>query len=75
MKTNNSATSLDLTFEKIKSAAHIDSAQIMPHLIQLLGYRQRVAQDLIRLQGTANEYELKNTYDYMNEQIETILNL
>lgn len=63
--------------EQLQAAANLRVDYLTPHLFQLLGYRQRIAQEL------ANSYDRQNfhfgaalaDFEQCNENIKKLLNL
>lgn len=60
-------------FVKISRSASMDSLNIHSNLFQLLGYRQRVAQEILENKNDENVKELISLFNYTNEQIKKLL--
>lgn len=62
--------------ESLKSAAQIRADLFTPQLFQLLGYRQRLAQDILNMK-TENFYygEALADFDNCNDKIKQLLGL
>jgi hypothetical protein len=61
---------------KIQSASHVETEHLIPNLMRLLGYRQRVAQEMRKITHETDAYvELEKVYDYVNEDIKRLLSL
>ena len=60
--------------EKVKISAYFDAGRTMPALMQLIGYRQNVAQNLLNSNGETHE-ELMEIYNYTNDQIKKVMGL
>jgi hypothetical protein len=59
--------------EKINRVAfHNISDSFVPNLMQLLGYRQRVAQEIIKSDGNERIHDL---YNYTNGNIKKLLDI
>jgi len=61
--------------EKIQRAAHFNSMYVITDMMQLIGYRQRIAQELLR--GNTDEVydDLKELYNNINDKIKRILGI
>jgi len=61
--------------EKIQRAAHFNSMYVVTDMLQLIGYRQRIAQELLR--GNTDEVyrDLKELYNNINDKIKKILGI
>jgi hypothetical protein len=61
---------------KIQSASQVETEHLIPNLMRLLGYRQRIAQDMRkRTEGTSEFNEIERAYDYINEDIKKLLSI
>lgn len=63
--------------EQLQSAANLRVDFVTPHLFQLLGYRQRLAQDLVQLYDNQNFHYGAALADFeqCNDKIKQLLNL
>lgn len=63
--------------EQLQSAASLRVDFITPHLFQLLGYRQRLAQDLVKSYDNQNFHygAALADFDLCNDKIKQLLNL
>lgn len=63
--------------EQLQSAASLRVDFITPHLFQLLGYRQRLAQDLVQMYDKQNFHYGAALADFeqCNDKIKQLLNL
>lgn len=63
--------------EQLQSAANLRVDFVTPHLFQLLGYRQRLAQDLVQLYDNQNFHYGAALVDFeqCNDKIKQLLNL
>lgn len=62
------------TMEKVQVAANFNTQYAIPNLMQLIGYRQKVAQDLLRANSERHS-ELTELFNYTNEQIKKVLGI
>jgi hypothetical protein len=60
---------------KIQSASQVETEHLMPNLMRLLGYRQRVAQQIREAPKGENLKELDELYEYVNENIKKLLSI
>ena len=56
----------------IQASASIEVNHLLPNLMRLIGYRQRVAQELLS-RPESNKDELSELYDHINDQIKILL--
>lgn len=63
--------------EQIQSAAGFRVDYITPHLFQLIGYRQRIAQDLLKSYDNQNFHygAALAEFEQCNDKIKQLLNL
>jgi hypothetical protein len=62
--------------ENLTRAASIDTENIMVSLAQLLGYRQRVAQEILKGgYNEENQRALDEQFEYLNTNIKKVLGL
>jgi hypothetical protein len=64
--------------EKLRIAAHFNTERTFPHLFQLLGYRQRLAQEMLKsgdLFTPDRDNALVETWEYVNSNILKILGI
>lgn len=61
--------------EKVGLAAGFNCQYAIPNLVQLLGYRQRVAQDLLRAKEPENKMNLETELNYVNSNIRLLLGI
>ena len=59
----------------LQRAAHLRADAISPSLFQFLGYRQMVAQQVLRETNDVRRNELMELYEYANKNIKTVLGL
>ena len=61
--------------EKIQRAAHFNSMYVITDMMQLIGYRQRIAQELLRAHTDEVYDDLKELYNNINDKIKRILGI
>ena len=64
--------------EKLRISANFDIERSLPHLFQLLGYRQRLAQEMLKcsdLLTPDRDNVLVETWEYVNNNILKILGI
>lgn len=64
--------------EKLIVAAHLEMKDVVPSLSQLIGYRQRVAQEILKHEGCSVDERTKylwDSYNYVNSSINQLLGL
>jgi len=57
----------------IQEAAGFDSTNLMGSLSQLIGYRQRIAQTMLRTNSDEEHHELKQAFEYTQSKIKLLL--
>jgi hypothetical protein len=69
------ATSVRHDFiEELSRAASFDAGNSYPQLFQLLGYRKRMAEMMLHI-DYENTPDIKEEYEYINNQIKKLLGL
>lgn len=62
--------------EKLGIAASSKAEYIAPSLFQLIGYRQRIAEEILRGNPQEESFQmLKDNFDFIQGQIRTVLGL
>ena len=59
--------------DRIVGSAHFEYNREWGCLAQLFGYRQRVAQELLKCENEKEEKVLRELIDFVNTQIKTVL--
>ena len=61
--------------DKLMIAAGFDSGRSYPSLFELLGYRKRLAEQILRSNSSEMEKKYQEVYEYTNDQIKALLGL
>ncbi len=62
--------------ENLQQCAYMDVRNSIPSLCQLIGYRQKVAQELLKtLEANKENEEMTNVFLHCNEEIKRLLGI